>query len=338
MKKKTGKIVSSLEYVTNMIHRYRRGKASIKDREMLEKWIPDSNLLNSSTLDDSFIDTNTEKVWVRIAAEIYKEKRSKIVIQQLSKYVAAVVVLVLITGILWHFISPAVNNHYSDTSSLAQTSRIYYQTTQESPVTSISLPDGSNIRLNKETKIYIDQSQFNHLAREVWIEEGEVFFEVAKDVEKPFIVYHGELQTVVRGTSFNIKAYKSLHENVVSVRSGKVEVGTNSKKLLGVLTQDKQLNYCMDNKSADISDTKWNDACGWMDGRLVLNKANIDELKLRIKQHYKKEVLIEGDALNTMLLTSSFEKGTTLEQVMEIISAMYGINYNITHGQVILYD
>lgn len=335
MKKKTEKRISSLTYITDLIRRYRRGKVSEKEREMLERWIPDHHMLDTVAQDDPFVDAYTEKVWERMDERIHRERQSKLTIRRFSKYAAAAVALALITGSLWYFISPLYNN--SSDVTTAQTLRSYYQTTGESPVTRITLPDGSNIRLNKETKLYIVQDQFNRRAREVWLEDGEAFFEVAKDAKKPFIVYHGELQTVVRGTSFNIKAYKRLHENVVSVRSGKVEVGT-AGKLYGTLMANKQLNYQLDDKSVDISDIKWNDACGWMDDRLVLNKANADELKLRIKQHFGKEVTIEGTALRTMLLTASFEKGTALGQVMEMISAMYGVNYHIAHSQVILYD
>ena len=337
MKQGKAKKISSLMYVTDLIRRYRQGDVSEKEREMLEEWIPDQRMLNTVDQDNPLVDVSTERVWKQITEQIRKgrDRRPKLVIRRFTKYAAAAVALALIIGGLWYMV-PRLSDGYSGVT-MAQADKTYYQTTGESPVMRITLPDGSNIQLNKETSLYIVQNQFNRRIREVWLEEGEAFFEVAKDTERPFIVYHGDLQTVVRGTSFNIKAYKSLHENVVSVRSGKVEVGS-AGQLYGTLTSNKQLNYKLDDRSADISDVKWNDACGWMDDRLVLNKANADELKLRIKQHFGKEVTIEGTALHTMLLTASFEKGTSLGQVMEIISAMYGVNYRITHSQVILYD
>lgn len=337
MKERRGKRISSLTYVTDLIRHYRQGKASEKEREMLEGWIPDHHMLDAVAQDDPVVDACTEEVWEQITERIHRGRahRPKPVIYRFAKYTAAAVALVLIIGGLWHFIPP-LSTDFSGVTT-AQIVKTYYQTTEESPVTRIILPDGSNIQLNKKTRLYIVQNQFNHRLREVWLEEGEAFFEVAKDAEKPFIVYHGELQTVVKGTSFNIKAYKELHENVVSVRSGKVEVGT-AGKLYATLTSNKQLNYTSEDKIVDISDIKWTDACGWMEDRLVLNKANIDELKLRIKQNYDKELTTEGTKLHTMSLTASFEKGTSLEQVMDIICAMYDVNYRINHLQVILYD
>jgi ferric-dicitrate binding protein FerR (iron transport regulator) len=42
--------------------------------------------------------------------------------------------------------------------------------------------------------------------------------EVAKNTAKPFIIHsYGGLQTTVLGTSFNLKAYPELDEQVVSV-------------------------------------------------------------------------------------------------------------------------
>jgi hypothetical protein len=56
------------------------------------------------------------------------------------------------------------------------------------------------------------------------LREKNRFFEVAKNPEKPFLVYANELVTKVLGTSFNIKSFKGQKEIQVIVRTGKVSV------------------------------------------------------------------------------------------------------------------
>lgn len=201
----------------------------------------------------------------------------------------------------------------------------------------MSLPDGSMVYLNSDTRLSIDTTSFNKEKREIWLEEGEAFFEVAKNPEKPFIVHTLNLETTVKGTSFNIKAYKELDESSVSVRSGKVQVH-NQSKLLGVLIQDRQIVYNKTTNSFEEQQASWEDAAAWMESRLVMKQANVKELKLRLKQHFNVDVEIKENALQGKLLSCSFNSKVTLKEVLEGITLLYGIKYDISNpGKAIIY-
>ncbi|WP_375448248.1 FecR domain-containing protein [uncultured Fibrella sp.] len=92
----------------------------------------------------------------------------------------------------------------------------------------ISLPDGSSVLLQKGSHLRYPK-QFSGGKRMVYL-TGEAFFEVAKDAKHPFFVYANELVTKVLGTSFTVKAYASDKNVVVTVRSGRVAVFTQSDK------------------------------------------------------------------------------------------------------------
>ena len=98
-------------------------------------------------------------------------------------------------------------------------------------VEEFTLPDGSRIYLNRGSKLTYDDRTFNDERREIRL-SGEAFFEVAKNPAKPFIVYGGQTQTTVRGTSFNVKVYPGVRENVISVRDGRVEVKNAEHEVL----------------------------------------------------------------------------------------------------------
>jgi transmembrane sensor len=92
----------------------------------------------------------------------------------------------------------------------------------------IKLPDGSSVLIKANSRLSYFQDFFNVASRDVYI-SGEVFFEVAKDPEKPFFVYSNELVTKVLGTSFTIRAYPEDEHIDVSVKTGKVSVFTQSE-------------------------------------------------------------------------------------------------------------
>lgn len=88
-----------------------------------------------------------------------------------------------------------------------------------------SLPDGSKITLSPESSLRYSAS-FTAAKREVFL-EGEAFFEVERDIRRPFLVYTSDLTTKVLGTCFRVKAYEGEKETTVTVKTGKVSVQAN---------------------------------------------------------------------------------------------------------------
>ncbi len=247
----------------------------------------------------------------------------------LRKYAAAAILCGLTIGTLTFFSLGRFNKELlASQADLPMTN--YCTETRQTKL--IQLPDGSVVHINGGSRLSIIEKQFNKEKREVWLENGEAFFEVTKNPKKPFIVHSGNLQTTVRGTSFNVKSYKELGENSVSVRSGKVEVRSKNN-LLGVLTKNKQIIYHTANNHFEEKDANWEDAAAWMNKRLVLRKANINELKLRIEQLYGVKLIVEGDILKEKDFNSSFPQGTSFQSVMECIRLLYGVNYKINNPQ-----
>lgn len=90
----------------------------------------------------------------------------------------------------------------------------------------VYLVDGSRIVLQPGSSIrhaaFLQKDR-----REVYL-EGNAFFEVAKDADRPFYVYTNDLVVRVLGTSFNVATDQDNGDVTVLVRTGKVSV---SKKI-----------------------------------------------------------------------------------------------------------
>lgn len=86
----------------------------------------------------------------------------------------------------------------------------------------IILADGTKVYINSDSRIVYDNT-YNKKTRMVSL-EGEAYFEVAKDKEKPFIVKANGINVQALGTSFNIRAHKDDKSVAVILISGKVKV------------------------------------------------------------------------------------------------------------------
>lgn len=139
------------------------------------------------------------------------------------RYVAAaVVVLLLGAGGLWFALSGPDSGQIPGKGNLVVHKTNKYEITVKntgSGLQRLYLLDGTRITLSPKSTV-----QYSRLMagdkREVFL-EGEAFFEVARDANRPFFVYSGEIITKVLGTSFRIKGNEQI---VVAVKSGKVVV------------------------------------------------------------------------------------------------------------------
>lgn len=200
----------------------------------------------------------------------------------------------------------------------------------------ITLPDGSIIHMNMGTTISMYEGKFNSFQREVWLDEGEAFFEVVKDSDRPFIVHTADgLTTRVLGTSFNIKAHKELGEQVVSVKTGRVQVKRGSDESR-ILELDNKLVYNSETKEISTAMTSGADAADWRTGRIVLDHVKIKELAFRLKQYYDVE-LINKSIGDEMEIYTSFDTNTSLEHIMNNIGSMFGVNTKIENNRVYIY-
>jgi ferric-dicitrate binding protein FerR (iron transport regulator) len=95
----------------------------------------------------------------------------------------------------------------------------------------LQLADGTVIWLEPGSRLNYP-AKFKDSIREITF-TGEAFFEVAKDPYHPFIIHTGTIRTRVLGTSFTVKAYDSLSQEITVV-TGRVLVQADKKNTAGI--------------------------------------------------------------------------------------------------------
>ncbi|WP_163401437.1 FecR family protein [Flavobacterium fluviatile] len=327
-------------WVIELFARYFNGQATQKEKKAIENWNSEAgNTTYKAPVEE--IEKGCETVWQRLSAEFGFDlnleepkiaRKSRVIqLQNYARYAAAIVVIAV--GIGFYF----YNNQKVKSAVHPVHIAMDYFESGAGEKKQMTLPDGSVVYLNNDTRIGIATANFNKEKREIWLEEGEAFFEVAKNPEKPFIIHSIGLKTTVLGTSFNIKAYKELDESSVSVRDGKVQV-MHQSNLLGVFTKNQQITFNKTTGSTVKSEVSWEDAASWMENRLVMNGANAKEFRLRMKQHFSVIVEIKNNKLDGKLLSCSYPSDVSLKEVMEGISLLYNIKYDLSQsGKLIIY-
>lgn len=222
-------------WLHDYLHRHYNNQTSEKENQTIAGWNPDNSIGTSYEPSHIRMNEGIKATWDALSDRYefnnpQKKKVRVFRIQKMLPYAAAVLLLLMTSVTAYQY------NTYGSIQSLGYlfSDKMVY-TTGNSDVKNFILPDGSSITLNGNTTIALVKDEFNDEKREVWLEDGEVFFDVTKNPKKRFIIHSTDADVMVKGTSFTVTAYKKLNLSSVAVRTGKVQVTKNNKKL-GLLT------------------------------------------------------------------------------------------------------
>ena len=193
----------------------------------------------------------------------------------------------------------------------------------------IKLSDGSKIRLNAESKIRFP-NKFNGKQRKV-ILEGEGFFEIAKNPDRPFVVSSGAVQTTVLGTSFNVRAYEEESMVQIAVRSGKVAVSDENQQLMLTPNQVATYNH---RKKLTREERDIESLIAWKDGGFIFDQKPLEEIVKGLERMYDVDIRIDDSALKQLKITLK-QKGESLTTVLNTLSKSGGFDYEIKGKKVL---
>lgn len=248
---------------------------------------------------------------------------------KITSWMAAAGIL-LATGLSYYLVS-----RQHDSRSIARV-HMETRTSGAKDVVSIELPDGTQVWLNKNSKLEYPQA-FDGDERRVYL-QGEAFFEVVPNPEKPFIVKSDKVSTRVLGTSFDVKAYKNDETASVSVATGKVEVSKEIEKgspiRITQLTPQQELviNTEKDETYIDIVSTY--DIGAWRKEQLVFRNNTYSEVIARLEEHYGVKIALTDKNLNNCRVMANFNEGATLKDVLKLLSISNSFRYHVEGNQV----
>lgn len=301
----------------SILKRFLEGNASSEERSLVNRWY------------ESFVDhgrqmhphDNAKKeVWTRISTAIKKPDRLFSI--PWHRVAAAVLLLVTIGAVSWL----GVRN----TMKKEETYSVFQTQVQERK--EITLRDGSHLILNSGTRLRVSDD----FSETRWLEliDGEVFFNVVRDPQRPFIVQSGLLQTNVLGTSFSIRTYPERNDISVSVLSGNVSI-TEGNTLLNVLTKGQHLVFNKADSTFTVTRTPPS-ATAWMEGKIILEDASFEEMTVLMHRHYGVVVKASEAQVSGTRYTATLRADMQPVKAMEVLAAIHGFNVRSKQDTIML--
>lgn len=242
-------------------------------------------------------------------------------IRRITAVVAGVAaVLLLVTGsvVAWNYL-----NERQVVFKVAATS---YGETKE-----LILADGTVVVLNSCSKVRFPD---RFLTDERRIElEGEGYFQVYKNEDKPFVVHTSRFDIRVLGTSFNVKSYGTDELVSVNVESGKVQVDMPEAMIRLRANEQIQINTSTGSYEKEC---ERKEIAQWRNGTLSFHETPICDVAKELERIYHCSITF-ASGQNFKNLISGEHDNAGLEDVLRSIEYTTGIHYEKDGNHIRMY-
>ncbi len=216
--------------------------------------------------------------------------------------------------------------YYTNEISIPAREGLVTKSTESGQKLTFHLSDGTMVKLNSNSSIRFPTKNPEN-KREVWL-DGEAFFEVAENPEKPFIVHSNQISTTALGTSFTVRAFESGPDEVFLL-TGKVNVRLNEDPSKNQLLEPGQ-SVVFDSDQSQFNVDPFNPGfeTAWKDGVLAFEKSPYSEVIEKLESWYGVRIEAIGTVPGNLYSSSKFQNDY-LQEVMKSLAYSWEFEYEI---------
>ena len=156
-------------------------------------------------------------IWRNICKEVWQhDEGRKVVFYKIYSMVASILLVLGVAGTVYFALRDKANVPMYVVSSGIQN------------MESVSLPDGTKVQMGPGSRLTYP-ARFSGKTREITL-DGQAFFDVAKNREKPFIVHTEGMSVEALGTAFELFSYKVENKMEAILLNGKIKVSVADKE------------------------------------------------------------------------------------------------------------
>ena len=195
------------------------------------------------------------------------------------------------------------------------------------------MPDGTKVNINSASQISYPHD-FNGKKRIVEL-DGEAYFEVTPDKERPFVVKAAGLEITVLGTAFDVCAYKDDSEVSVVLLTGKVDVASESDRY--VMQPDEKLVYDRNTGTMQVGKVYSKEYVEWTDGNLRFENESLENIVKVLSRVYNVKIVFDSAfPEGQYFFTGSIGSGG-ITNALDILSMTSSLHYEVCDSVIVLH-
>ena len=195
---------------------------------------------------------------------------------------------------------------------------------------SLELADGTRVWLNTESKLRYPVA-FTGEERRVEM-DGEVYFEVAKNREKPFVVTVNGVDIRVLGTSFNVSAYQE--DVVTTLVTGKVQLKKGDEQV--VLLPNQQAIWSDDKFKVKQVDAR--NYVLWKEGIFYFEDVDLETILDDMARWYNVTIFYVNPTLKKMKFSVEIKRYEDINEILRRIEQTKRVKFEIKDRTINVYE
>ena len=195
------------------------------------------------------------------------------------------------------------------------------------------LSDGSRVFLNSVSKL-VYPVVFSEDKREVTL-KGEAYFEIAKDVNKPFIVNVDGVKIEVLGTSFNVKAYEEESNIFTTLVEGKVKLNADENERGCILVPDQQAVVDRNSNNITVKKVDVQQFIGWKNGIYSFADQSVEDIMRTLSRWYDFEYEFTDESLKAIHFEGGVNKYENIYPILDIMQSTEKLKYKVDGNKII---
>ena len=195
---------------------------------------------------------------------------------------------------------------------------------------SLELADGTRVWLNTESKLRYPVA-FTGDERRVEM-DGEVYFEVAKNREKPFVVTVNGVDIRVLGTSFNVSAYQE--DVVTTLVTGKVQLKKGDEQV--VLLPNQQAIWSDDKFKVKQVDAR--NYVLWKEGIFYFEDVDLEMILDDMARWCNVNIFYVNPTLKKMKFSVEIKRYEDINEILRRIEQTKRVKFEIKDRTINVYE
>lgn len=309
-----------MDYWEHLLERFLKNECTERENKLIfqalkDGWIDDAfrNAIESFLLSDESFEQ--ERVPEEILQNIQKEthgiaskQKKQIKRFQIPAWLKVAVVILLAIPATWYVFH-----------SLEGEGMDYGYNTITVPAgqtVQLTLADGTDIWLNARSKLKYP-GVFDKNSRDVFL-DGEGYFSVSPNLDKPFVVHTTQYNIQVLGTEFNVDAYSKSDDFSTSLLKGSVRLmsvkdSTQSLTLEPNMIAHLSSGILVTDSIADFNHYRWRE------GLISFKNVSFTDLMVKFEKCYGIKIVVENREVFQYMCTGMFRKADGVDYALRVL-------------------
>ncbi|MEY8609572.1 FecR family protein [Parabacteroides segnis] len=310
----------------NILYKFFDNTASKEEKLIVKDWLKETplhedELLREREFFDAVILSGQEKKMVpgKTIKQLFNSRR---LIFEIMKVAAAVAIVCVIGGYVY--------NDKINEIRLAMNTVVV----PAGQRVNLTLPDGTRVWLNARSEMKYP-AFFVGSKREISL-DGEAYFEVEHNKDKPFIVHTDKCDIEVLGTKFNVEAYADSEDFSTALMEGSVQItDRNNPGNTMLLKPDYEAHFI----DGQLSSNQINsyDLYRWREGLICFRDVDFIQLMRRFEKCYGVRIIIENEKLSERVFSGKFRISDGIDKALRVLQKDAKYKYERSEDDSVIY-